>query len=653
MDINELPKKYKIKRRIKPKKIFIILFLMMLLLVAGTSLALWQKQLQQTDINSIKIGCLNLKLENYSEGVNLRNAGPMSDEEGDKLTPYTFVITNTCNSSVSYTINLENVTTEEEKKLPEQYIKAKLKKSIKDDSEVDEEVDESELPDVEIENSGTTEEEKLNKNIDDANDPNHNDSSANENENSTEEGTGDSTIEGNTDTSDGSTEDNSSDDKIEIGEIVFFDTLNDSHINETKAIPNAIRAYKLYESTLKANGKVQFFLRLWMDNETPTIDEVMNATFESKITIIAENIIDQKPNSNVPVAWQDNGIFKDYYELAYEKVQAMSLEEKIGQLMIVRYLSSTIDDAITNYYVGGTTFYAVDFTEKTEAEVKAMTSSLQSKTNIPLITAVDEEGGKVIRVSSNPNLVSEPFKSSKELYDTGGLELISSDTKNKSAILKNLGLNMNFAPVVDIADPTAYIYARTLGQTPEITGQYAIAVVQASKDTGVSYSLKHFPGYGNNADTHGTSSTDETSLEELNTKHLVPFKMGIESGAEAVMIAHNIVAAVDKENPASLSKAVHNILFNDLKFTGIAITDDLDMDATKNIPNKYTKALLAGNNILLCSNYQDVQADILESIANKTLTEEQITKLAFKVIAWKYSKGLFEEKDLESIEKID
>lgn len=201
---------------------------------------------------------------------------------------------------------------------------------------------------------------------------------------------------------------------------------------------------------------------------------------------------------------------------------------------------------------------------------------------------------------------------------------------------------MNFAPVVDIADSTSYIYPRTLGQTPEITGNYAVTVVNASKGTGVSYSLKHFPGYGNNADTHGTSSTDETSLEELQTKHLVPFKMGIEAKAEAVMISHNIVAAVDKEYPASLSKPVHDILFNDLKFTGIAITDDLDMDAAKDIPNNYTKAILAGNHIILCSNYSGAQTDILTSVNNGTITEEEITKRAFKVIAWKYSKGLFD-----------
>jgi len=376
--------------------------------------------------------------------------------------------------------------------------------------------------------------------------------------------------------------------------------------------------------------------------QTTGIDNVGLRGIRPVIIVPKDKVdIETSVPSNVPTSWQDNGIFSTYYEQAYEKLQTMSLKEKVGQLMIVRYNASTTpEDAVKNYFVSGTTFYAADFTGKTEAQVKSMTSTLQANAKIPLITAVDEEGGKVIRVSSNSNLVAEPFKSSQELYQAGGLTQISTDTVNKSAILYNLGLNMNFAPVVDIAKETSYIYPRTLGQSPAITGQYATTVVNASKNTGVSYSLKHFPGYGNNADTHTSSSTDNTSLEELWNTHLVPFKAGIEGGAEAVMISHNIVSALDKENPSSLSEPVHNLLFNDLKFTGIAITDDLDMDAAKDVPNNYTKAILAGNNIILCSNYVDASNELVAAVTNNTISEEYLNKKVFKVLAWKYYKGL-------------
>lgn len=366
------------------------------------------------------------------------------------------------------------------------------------------------------------------------------------------------------------------------------------------------------------------------------------------IVVAADKVdIDWKPSlpsSKVPSDWQDNGIFSDYYEQAFQKLQTLSLEEKVGQMIIPQYNSNTtVSDAIKNYHIGGTTFYAADFTGKTETQVKEMTAAVQAATKIPLITAIDEEGGKVVRASSNPNLIAEPFKYSQELYNTGGLPLITTDTVNKSAFLRNLGLNMNFAPVVDIADASAYIYHRTLGQSAEVTGQYAATVVNASKNTGVSYSLKHFPGYGNNSDTHVDSAVDQTSMEELQKKHLVPFKAGVEAGTEAVMITHNIVSALDKENPSSLSEAVHNLLFNDLKFTGIAITDDLNMGATKELPNKYTKAVLAGNNILLCVDYADAHTEILNAVKAGTISEEYLNYKVFKILAWKYYKNLLQE----------
>lgn len=381
-------------------------------------------------------------------------------------------------------------------------------------------------------------------------------------------------------------------------------------------------------------------------NYFPEIKKYMN----SKENQTEKNLVEEqekpketpKPTSKVPITWQDNGIFSDYYEKAYERLETMSLEEKVGQLLVVRY-NSNILDAVSNYYIGGTTFYAVNFKDKTIEQVKEMTSTLQNTSKIPMITAVDEEGGTVIRVSSNKNLVNEPFKSSQTLYANGGFEAITEDTKNKNAVLKSLGLNMNFAPVVDItSDKNAYIYKRTFGQNSELTGKYAETVIKASKNTGVSYSLKHFPGYGNNKDTHTSSSTDETGIEEFWNTHLIPFKVGIEAGAEAVMISHNIVSAVDKENISSLSSKVHDILRKDLKFTGIAITDDLDMDAAKNVPNKYRKALEAGNNIILCSEYKLAHTEILNAVKDGTITEDYLNQQVFKVLAWKYYKGLFE-----------
>lgn len=344
--------------------------------------------------------------------------------------------------------------------------------------------------------------------------------------------------------------------------------------------------------------------------------------------------------------WDDSGIFSDYYTMAYNKLKQLSLDEKIGQLFLVRYPDNNAIEALKKYHFSGFVFFEKDFKDKTKAEVQNMINQLQKNSTIPLLTAVDEEGGKVVRVSSNSNLVNEKFKSSQELYSIGGFETIKEDTINKSKILYNLGLNLNLAPVVDVStNPDDYIYERTIGQNTNITSTYAKTVIEASKETNVSYTLKHFPGYGNNTNTHTGTSTDTRTIEELEEIDLPPFKIGIEAGAEAVLVSHNIVTSIDANNPASLSSSVHNYLRNEMGFTGIIITDNLDMNAISTIDNVTVKAILAGNDLIITTDYEQSIEDVKTAINNGTISEELIDKLAFRILAWKYYKGLmFETK---------
>lgn len=348
--------------------------------------------------------------------------------------------------------------------------------------------------------------------------------------------------------------------------------------------------------------------------------------------------------SGIPSDWQDNGIFSNYYTLAYNKMKTLSLEEKTAQLLLVRYPDSSPVETLKNYQFGGYVFYEKDFRNKTKEQVKEMMSNLQQVAKIPILTAVDEEGGKVVRISSNTNLASEKFASPSSLYATGGFNLIQEDTIKKSNLLKSLGLNLNLAPVVDVTtDPSAYMYERTLGQGTALTSTYAKTVIQASKGTGVSYTLKHFPGYGNNADTHTGSATDTRTYDDLLANDLPPFEAGIDAGAEAILVSHNIVTSIDPDNPASLSPSIHNLLRNQLNFTGITIADDLSMGAVSSIDNAAVKAILAGNDLIITTNYkQDISA-IKQAINDGTLSETTIEKLAMRVIAWKYYKGLLFE----------
>ena len=361
---------------------------------------------------------------------------------------------------------------------------------------------------------------------------------------------------------------------------------------------------------------------------------------ESVILDYTEQTISVDDNG-IPLDFQDDGIFKSYYQLAHNKLETMSLDEKISQLLLVRYPDTNQKEILEKYQFGGYVFFAKDFSNKTKEEVVTMMNELQEVAKIPILTAVDEEGGTVVRISSNSNLRSEKFKSSQELYKEGGFDRIKEDTIEKSNLLKSLGLNLNLAPVVDVStNPDDYMYSRSLGQDTKTTSTYAKTVIEASKKNDVSYTLKHFPGYGNNSDTHTGSSIDTRSYEDILNNDLPPFKSGIESGAEAVLVSHNTVNSIDSNNPASLSASVHNLLRNELSFTGIIITDDLAMGATSSIDNAVVKAILAGNDLIITTDYEESFNEIKNAVNDGTISEELINKLAFRVIAWKYYKGL-------------
>ncbi len=213
----------------------------------------------------------------------------------------------------------------------------------------------------------------------------------------------------------------------------------------------------------------------------------------SKKDMQIEKVI-PRTDDKIPEEWRDNGIFTKYYNMAYDALNTLTIEEKIGQIFLVRYNEENAIENIHNYNFGGYIFFEKDFKDKTKEQVIAMISNVQNVSKIPLITAVDEEGGSVVRISSNSNLTPGKFKAPQLLYKEGGLDLIKQDIIEKSKVLYELGLNLNLAPVVDIATSTNdYMYKRSLGENKEITSEYAENVIKTSKETKVSYCLKHFP----------------------------------------------------------------------------------------------------------------------------------------------------------------
>lgn len=324
-------------------------------------------------------------------------------------------------------------------------------------------------------------------------------------------------------------------------------------------------------------------------------------------------------------------------------LDSMTLEEKVGQLFFVRCPMENAMEDISTYHLGGYLLFSRDFKDGdnwlTKEQFLEKIQSYQDVTEIPLFIGSDEEGGTVTRASRNPNLFSEPFKSPQAIYSAGGMKALAQDALDKSQSLLDLGINVNFAPVCDVStNPGDFIYDRTLGQDAETTADYITRTVLTMGDAGEMAVLKHFPGYGNNADTHTGIAVDDRPMETFENSDLLPFKAGIEADAPFVLVSHNIVSCMDPDLPASLSPAVHKVLRETCGFEGIAITDDLAMDAVQ----AYAKdgavavmALQAGNDMVITTDYRTQIPAVIEAVKNGTLEESVIDSACFRVLKCK------------------
>lgn len=324
-------------------------------------------------------------------------------------------------------------------------------------------------------------------------------------------------------------------------------------------------------------------------------------------------------------------------------LDSMSVEEKVGQMFMVRVPKENADKRVSEYHLGGYIMFGRDFDNKTKEEVINNIASWQEASDIPMLIGVDEEGGTVNRISTNTEFRSEPFKSSQELYAEGGFDLIYEDTITKANFLKELGINVNFAPVVDVStNPDDYIYKRSFGKNANLTSEYAEVVVRAMKESNIASVLKHFPGYGNNTDTHTGIAIDNRTLETFKENDFLPFEAGIKAGANIVLVSHNIVTNMDSNNPASLSTRVHEILRNDLGFAEVIITDDLYMDAiSKNYDSSVAVlAILAGNDLICTTDFESQIPEVIAAVEDGTISIDRINESVRRILELKLELNL-------------
>lgn len=419
-------------------------------------------------------------------------------------------------------------------------------------------------------------------------------------------------------------------------------------------------------------------LKTVLDNEVANISATITATPKDS----SDTPVNPDPSDD-PIS---TDLFGAYYANAEEKMKTMTLDEKIAQMFVVG-TDTSLDSAtnlqnhkkMTTYQFGGHLFFANFFKNKTANTIKEQIDSFQTASKIPLVTSIDEEGNYISRLKNTGLFSSDIFKDSWDLYENGGFPAIRTNTINKSRALSSLGINLNFAPVVDITDdPSFYMYRRTLKhpEDPQLTCTYAETVIKSSQDDeyDVSYTLKHFPGYGNCTDTHSDFDTNNSTLESLQNKDLLPFQAGINAGAEVIMVSHNIISCMDNNYAASISEPVHNYLRNNMGYTGIIITDAINMGAIAKVystKDSIIRAIQSGNDMICIQMYEGkpdkyeeknssgvvtfskdwgdtlTYAGIIkyvsDAVNDNKISQDTIDTAVKRIIAWKYYKGLLQD----------
>ena len=333
------------------------------------------------------------------------------------------------------------------------------------------------------------------------------------------------------------------------------------------------------------------------------------------------------------------------------RIAEMTLEEKVGQLFFVRCPETDAAEDVATYHLGGLLLFGRDYKDAdgnwlSADDFTAKLASYQAAADLPLFIGSDEEGGTVTRASRNPNLFSSPLKSPQELYAAAGMDGLLEETLRYNERLKALGINVNFAPVCDVStDENDFIHARSFGKDAQATADYVSRVVPEYESAGVACVLKHFPGYGNNVDTHTGIAVDERTYESFETADFLPFSAGIAAGAPFVLVSHNIVNCMDDTLPASLSPKVHEILRGTLGFDGLIVTDDLAMDAVRSYAQDGSVAVLAlqaGNDMIVTTDYQTQIPQVIAAVQAGEIDEREIDAHVYRVLHEKQALGLID-----------
>ena len=400
-------------------------------------------------------------------------------------------------------------------------------------------------------------------------------------------------------------------------------------------------------------------------------------------------------NLSVCTAWAapGSGADKSVDEQVKEMLSGMSTEQKLAQMMIVSLrsgiqgtkmvteLGPAYAELLKKYDFGGVILFGGNIvdTEQTVTLIRdCQEAAMDSEPGIPMLVCVDQEGGRVNRVS-----FGSVFSGNMALAATGDTALTEESAEMLGQEIKALGFNMDFAPVSDVnSNPNnPIIGVRSFSDDPEIAAEHVTAFLRGLRKSGILASLKHFPGHGNvGEDSHTHLPCSDYTLEELKACDLVPFQAGIDEGTDMIMTAHIQYPSIETDTyvsrqdgkevylPATLSHTIMTgLLREDMGYDGIIITDAMDMDAIAAHFDETDAAVLAinaGVDILLCAAelYQDEEVDtfptvdaymknLLARVEAGEIKEEELDDSVSRILKLKLEQGIMTDTLSDSKEE--
>lgn len=347
------------------------------------------------------------------------------------------------------------------------------------------------------------------------------------------------------------------------------------------------------------------------------------------------------------------------------KIKAMSIEEKIGQLIVVGFEGNSINEEIIGLVedlkVGGVILFSRNIVDENSV-LKLLNDIKKTNSNndIPLLLSIDEEGGMVSRLPKSfvklPEAMKVGNKNDEELsYKLGQI------LGERVGIL---GFNTNFAPVLDInSNPkNPVIGNRAFGTEAKQVIRNGIQVMKGIRESNIIPAVKHFPGHGNTEiDSHIYLPRVDKNMADLKAFELLPFITAIEEDVEMIMVAHILYPEIDRDYPATMStEIIQSLLRDDLGYDGVIVSDDMTMGAiVKNysLEEAVLSFIKSGGDIaLIChgkENPRNAVEKISQAVINGDLTEEEIDKKVYRILKLKerfnLEDSIIEELNLQEV----